>query len=321
MNPPKISIVVPVLNEAANLRLVLPGLPDVHEIILVDGGSVDHTIETAQQVRPEIKILQQTRRGKGNALVCGFEAATGDIIVMFDADGSADPQEIPRFVDALVKGADYAKGTRFCKTDTGRAGSDDISLIRMAGNAGLNAVANLLFRTRFSDLCYGYNAFWRGILPLLHLPPVAASDIKPDQLLWGDGFEIEAVLSCRVAAAHLRVTEVPSLERCRIHGASNLRTFSDGTRVLRTLVNERVRARHLRRAARPALAGRPAASRSGLEPPSDLLTTTPSSYGGERQTGRVHLSPLRSSTGGAPRALARGKSQPCAGYEDVRNDS
>src|SRR5690606_17027660 len=109
MNPPKISIVVPVLNEAANLRLVLPGLPDVHEIILVDGGSVDHTIETAQQVRPEIKILQQTRRGKGNALVCGFEAATGDIIVMFDADGSADPQEIPRFVDALVKGADYAK--------------------------------------------------------------------------------------------------------------------------------------------------------------------------------------------------------------------
>ena len=233
---PKISIVVPALNEAANLRVVLPDLPDVHEVILVDGGSSDGTIETAVSVRPGIKIAQQTRRGKGNALVCGFAAATGDIIVMFDADGSADPLEVPRFVKTLRDGADYAKGSRFCSWGAGRAGSNDISPMRRAGNAGLNMLANALFKTRFSDLCYGYNAFWRKILPLLRLPPVTAPASKPGQLLWGDGFEIEAVLSCRVASARLRVVEVPSLEHRRIFGDSNLRTFADGSRVLRTLL-------------------------------------------------------------------------------------
>lgn len=70
-------------------------LPLVHEVILVDGNSVDDTIATAQRVMPDIKVVRQTRKGKGNALACGFESATGDIIVMFDADGSADPAEIP----------------------------------------------------------------------------------------------------------------------------------------------------------------------------------------------------------------------------------
>ena len=92
---PTISIVVPARNEARNLLLVLPELPPVYEVILVDGHSTDGTAEAALSVMPEIRIIQQTRKGKGNALACGFEAATGDIIVMFDADGSADPAELP----------------------------------------------------------------------------------------------------------------------------------------------------------------------------------------------------------------------------------
>ena len=58
-------------------------------------------------------IVRQTGKGKGDALTCGFRAATGDIIVMLDADGSADPGEIPSFVATLLSGADFAKGTRF----------------------------------------------------------------------------------------------------------------------------------------------------------------------------------------------------------------
>jgi glycosyltransferase involved in cell wall biosynthesis len=240
---PSISIVIPALNEAANLRVVLPALPEVHEVILVDGHSVDGTVEVARSVRPGIKVVHQTRRGKGNALACGFAAATGDVIVMFDADGSADPAEIPLFVRALANGADYAKGSRFHGAGPHggpRCGSADISRLRRLGNAGLNGLANGLFGTRFSDLCYGYNAFWRDILPLLGLPPV--SDRGPDagRLCWGDGFEIETVLSCRVAAAHLRVVEVPSYEHRRIFGETNLRTFADGARVLRTIVVERL---------------------------------------------------------------------------------
>ncbi|HEY8478751.1 MAG TPA: glycosyltransferase family 2 protein [Spirillospora sp.] len=234
------SIVVPALNEAANLRVVLPELPDEHEVVLVDGGSVDGTIETATAVRPGITVVRQTRRGKGNALACGFAAATGDIIVMFDADGSADPAEIPLFVEALVRGADYAKGTRFHRS--GEGGSSDITLLRRLGNGGLNAAANVLFRTRFTDLCYGYNAFWRRILPLLDLPPVTIPGVAPDDMVWGDGFEIETLLSCRAAAAGLTVAEVPSHEHPRLHGDTNLRTFVDGARVLRTIIAERISA-------------------------------------------------------------------------------
>jgi hypothetical protein len=155
--------------------------------------------------------------------------------VMLDADGSADPAEIPAFVAALVAGADFAKGSRFAAG----GGSDDITWLRRWGNAALNAVANTLFSTPHTDLCYGYNAFWSELLPVLDLPPV---DGPSTGMVWGDGFEIETVLACRVAVAGLAVTEVPSLERERIFGHTNLRTFVDGARVLRTLAAERSRA-------------------------------------------------------------------------------
>jgi glycosyltransferase involved in cell wall biosynthesis len=230
---PTITIVVPARNEARNLEVVLPKLPDVEQIVLVDGNSVDGTVETAQRTRPGITVVRQTRTGKGNALVCGFEAAKGDIVVMFDADGSADPDEIPAFVEALVAGADFAKGTRFHPA----GGSEDITPLRRAGNLLLNLLTNVLFKTEFSDLCYGYNAFWRDIIPLMELPP--GLDGEPgDSMLWGDGFEIETVLNCRVAAAGLSISEVPSVERPRIFGKTNLRTFADGFRVLRTIVTE-----------------------------------------------------------------------------------
>ena len=238
---PRVTVVVPTRNEARNLEVVLPAIaavrPAVHEIIVVDGHSVDDSVETAQRVLPWVRAITQTRKGKGNAMACGFAAATGDVIVMFDADGSADPAEIPAFVAALVAGADFAKGSRFAPG----GGSDDITLLRRTGNAGLNGVANALFGTSYTDLCYGYNAFWADLLPLLDLPD-PTTPAPPDGMLWGDGFEIETVLNCRIAAAGLRITEVPSVERQRIFGQTNLRTFTDGTRVLRTLAAERRRA-------------------------------------------------------------------------------
>jgi glycosyltransferase involved in cell wall biosynthesis len=232
---PTVSIVIPARNEALNLSAILPHLPEVHEVILVDGHSVDGTRDAARLARPDIKVLQQTRKGKGNALACGFAAATGDIIVMFDADGSADPAEIPAFVAALVAGADVAKGSRFAPG----GGSEDITRLRSWGNAGLNWLANLLLRRRYTDLCYGYNAFWRTILPELALPAVDLERRADGRMHWGDGFEIETILACRISAASLTITEVPSVERRRLHGVSNLNAVSDGLRVLRTILNER----------------------------------------------------------------------------------
>lgn len=242
---PKISIVIPARNEARNLEVVLPELPAVHEVILVDGHSIDDTVEVASKVMPDIKIMAQTRRGKGNALVCGFRAATGDIVVMFDADGSADPAEIPTFVSALLSGADFAKGSRFC--DGG--GSHDITRYRRMGNKGLNSLTNVLLKTRYTDLCYGYNAFWTEILSRIDLPDPDVIAESQSGMLWGDGFEIETVLNCRIALAELAVVEVPSVERSRIHGKSNLNAIRDGIRVLSTIVREKHTARRIAREA------------------------------------------------------------------------
>ncbi|MDG4767413.1 glycosyltransferase family 2 protein [Solwaraspora sp. WMMD406] len=232
---PAVTVVIPALNEERNLPHVFGRLPaDIAEVILVDGGSVDRTVQVARRLRPDVRVVEQTRTGKGNALACGFAAATGDIVVMIDADGSTDPAEIPDFVAALLAGADFAKGSRF------RAGGDshDITPLRRLGNEGLNGIVNLLFGTRFTDLCYGYNAFWRRVLPALDLPDPGVPALSGGRKHWGDGFEIETLINIRVADQGLRIAEVPSVEHLRIHGESNLDTVRDGTRVLRTILSE-----------------------------------------------------------------------------------
>ena len=253
---PSVSIIIPARNESQNLRLVLPQLPLEHEIVLIDGNSSDDTVAVTRELRPDAVIVRQTRKGKGNALACGFAAATGDIVVMFDADCSADPTEIPRFVQTLVDGADFAKGSRFAAG----GGSEDITPLRKLGNDGLNLVANVGFGTSFTDLCYGYNAFWRDLLPVLDLPDTTAA--APAQgMFWGDGFEIETVINCRFAAAGVKIVEVPSVEKLRVFGESNLRTFRDGSRVLRTIAAEHRRVRAGRalvaapRTSQPVVAG------------------------------------------------------------------
>jgi glycosyltransferase involved in cell wall biosynthesis len=228
---PRVSVVIPAKNEARNLTWVLENLPDgLHEVVLVDGASVDDTVGTALRHRPDTVVVKQTRRGKGNALACGFAACTGDVIVMLDADGSAHPGEIADFVQALAGGADFAKGSRYLPG----GGSSDLTRFRSSGNAVLNFLANRLYRTSYTDLCYGYNAFWKRCVKVFELPPVEGTETA-----LGDGFEIETLITLRVAAARLRVTEVPSFEHDRIHGESNLNAVRDGWRVLRTIVRER----------------------------------------------------------------------------------
>jgi glycosyltransferase involved in cell wall biosynthesis len=220
----RISVVIPTLNEAANLPHVFDRLPEcIDEVILVDGHSTDDTIAVAQALMPSVRIVLQEGKGKGNALACGFAAARGDIIVMLDADGSTDPAEIPAYVAPLLDGADFAKGSRF----TRGGGSVDITPFRDLGNKFLNGVVNVLYGTNFTDLCYGYNAFWSDVLPTMNVDC--------------DGFEVETLINVRVAKAGLRIAEVPSVEQERIHGVSKLHPVRDGLRVLRTILRERLR--------------------------------------------------------------------------------
>lgn len=247
---PTITVVVPAMNEERNLPHVLSRMPAcVNEVILVDGNSTDTTVAVAKQVRPDIIVVGQTGRGKGNALACGFARATGDIVVMIDADASMDPAEIPAMVGAVSQRVGtYAKGSRLIEP----GGSDDLTATRRAGNRLLVGLVNRLFGTRYTDLCYGFIAFWRQDLDVLGFEEALRGWSQAPEQYRKMGFEIETYLNVRAARARLHLVEVPSYERERLHGASNLRVVRDGLRVVRTIVGERLRAAP-RRSVSPAV--------------------------------------------------------------------
>lgn len=216
------SLIIPARNEARNITWVLEQVPDcVDEVLLVDGSSRDATLLMARRCMPKVRVVAQRGRGKGSALRTGFAEAAGDRIVMMDADGSMSPQEIPRYLHFLDNGYDFVKGSRF----VAGGGSQDITPLRRLGNLALVASVKALYHTTLTDLCYGFCAFRRCFLEHLDLR--------------AEGFEIEAEMVLRALQSGLRIAEVPSLELPRRSGKSNLRTFRDGARVLRTVLGER----------------------------------------------------------------------------------
>jgi RNA polymerase sigma factor (sigma-70 family) len=244
---PTVSVIIPARDEAANLPHVFSTLPPwVDEVVLVDGHSVDDTVAVTRALCPKAKVVTQPGRGKGDALYAGFAAASGDILVAIDADGSTDGAEIIRFVGALVAGADFAKGSRFSSS----GGSDDITRLRRYGNRLLSALVNQMFGTNFTDLCYGYNAFWAR-----HLDAIEISSCP--------GFEVEALMNIRAATAGLTIYEVPSHECPRIFGASNLHAIRDGWRILKVILREWLRGPQKRSRQSLADASAPASVTSG----------------------------------------------------------
>jgi glycosyltransferase involved in cell wall biosynthesis len=225
LNGETVTVIIPCLNEAENLSHVLPRIPSwISEVILVDDHCTDDTVAVARELLPSIRVVRnEDRGGKGNALQAGFAAATGSLIVQIDADGSEAPEEIASFIAALLAGADYAKGTRFIPG----GGTSDMTRLRKWGNFTFVAMVRCLYGIRYTDLCYGYNAFRAQALKRLNLDT--------------DGFEIEALINIRAAQAGLAIREVASFEVERVHGEGRLQTFPDGWRVLRTIWRERWR--------------------------------------------------------------------------------
>lgn len=216
-----VSVIMPILNEEAGLEATLPHLPRyITEVIVVDGGSTDRSIDVLARIRPDTLLLRQDGRGKGDALKTGIRAATGDIIVTMDADGSMDPRDIDAAMERLLQGDHFVKGSR-CLPG---GGSDDFTPIRKAGNAFLTGVTNAAVGRKFTDITYGFNAYWRSVEDLVH-------DLA-------DGFEFEIQLAVRAAQAGLRTSEVACHEATRVGGASKLHAVRDGWRILRSILSE-----------------------------------------------------------------------------------
>jgi glycosyltransferase involved in cell wall biosynthesis len=222
---PTVTALICALNEAENLRHVIPGIPEwVDEILLVDGNSTDGTVRVAQELNPATRVVYQRGRGKGVALRQGVEQATGDIVVMLDADGETDPVDMDGFVQPLLDGYDFAKGTRFSE------GYKNKPFRRKIGNIVIVWAFNLLYGERYTDLCSGYNAFWRSVVD------------KVD--LWDkNGWNYEPLLIARVHRAGLKIIEVPQRHQGRVSGDSKLPDWQQGFAAMKTVVGERFRRR------------------------------------------------------------------------------
>ena len=221
-NGVRTTVLIPTLNEENNMPRILPKIPPaVSEILIVDGHSQDDTVRVTKEICPQSTIIYQKEKGKGDAIRCGIEAATGDIIVILDADDSMDPGDIPKFIEPLLNGYDYAKGSRFLNG----GGTNDMPLYRRLADKAFVTLVNLLYRTRFTDSSYGYKAFWKKAFQTIALR--------------AEGFEIEAEIDIKASKAKLKITEVPCREEKRFSGVGKLRSFSDGWRILRMIIGER----------------------------------------------------------------------------------
>lgn len=232
-----VTLLIPAKNELASLPTVLADIPDyVDEIIVIDGHSDDGTLEFALNHPRVDKVVRQRSKGKGAALSAGFASATKDLVVIIDADGSMDLSELAVFLEQFP-GCGIAKGSRYLSG----GGSSDLTAFRSIGNRVLTSIANRFFDQGWTDMAYGYAVFDRTLLQGLALTNYDALGSMFSHKAYGQGFEIETLMFCRAARRGIKLVEVPSYEKDRIAGASNLRAIRDGVRVLISLCVERAR--------------------------------------------------------------------------------
>jgi glycosyltransferase involved in cell wall biosynthesis len=222
LEPLRVSVVIPCLNEAENIvkcvgdaLRVLDENGIAGEVIVADNGSEDGSAALARAAGA--RVVDEPRRGYGRAYLAGFAAARGDYIVMVDADLTYDFEEIPRFVDELDRGAELVMGNRMENIQPGAMPW----MNRYIGNPVLSGFLKLLYRTEVRDAHCGMRAVRRDALPRLDLRT--------------DGMEFASEMVIRAAKADLNVAEFPIALHPR-GGESKLNPFSDGWRHLRLML-------------------------------------------------------------------------------------
>jgi glycosyltransferase involved in cell wall biosynthesis len=225
--PRVLSVVIPVFNELRTIATVVdrvkmaPSAGLKKEIVLVDDGSTDGTREwLATAAHDDVKILyQDVNRGKGAALRAGFQAATGDVLLVQDADLEYDPEDYPRLLRPIVDGkADVVLGSRFASGEARRV----LYFWHSVANKVLTLVSNAFTNLNLSDMESGYKVFTR--------PALEGLEIKEDRF----GFEPEIV--AKVARRKLRVFEVGIAYSGRTYAEGKKIKWTDGVRALYCII-------------------------------------------------------------------------------------
>ena len=218
----EVSVVIPCLDEAGSIAACVRAARNAldrggyqGEVLVVDNGSTDGSGELAAGAGA--RVVNQPRRGYGNAYLAGLAAARGRYIVMLDADMTYDAGELPRFVKALEDGGDMVLGDRMEGIQPGAMPW----LHRHVGNPMLTGLLNRLFGTEVKDAHCGMRALRREVLPQLDLRTT--------------GMELASEMVIRAAKAGLDIRQFPIEYRPR-QGESKLSTWSDGWRHLRFLL-------------------------------------------------------------------------------------
>lgn len=225
----RVSVVVPARNEAGNIRNIFERVPEMGsgtELIFVEGHSRDQTYETIEQLIPEysrrrVKLLRQPGKGKGDAVRAGFEAATGDILMILDADLTVPPEDLPRFYDALVSGkGEFINGVRLVYPMEKEA----MRFFNLLGNKFFSLVFSWLLGQPIKDTLCGTKALWKSDYQKIAANRAYFGEFDP----FGD-FD----LIFGAAKLNLKIVDMPIRYRERTYGTTNIQRWKHGWLLLR----------------------------------------------------------------------------------------
>jgi len=224
MNNLSVSVVIPAYNEEKNIEEILSRTNKTmetmgvsYEIIVVDDGSTDKTRLLAERHKATT-LTNGTNRGKGQALKRGLQNAIGNIIITMDADGSHQPEEIPKLLKPLVNGADIVAGSRFL----GRRERGSVKRLHILGNHLFNLLILLLTKKRITDSQTGFRAYKKRIIQEIEII--------------SNGYEVETELTIKTLKNGYLIQEEPITCEKRKSGLSGLKTLSDGSKILKTIL-------------------------------------------------------------------------------------
>lgn len=215
------SVIIPTLNEADCIEYVLSRIPKdaVDEILVVDGHSTDGTPDLVRKLG--YKVIMQEGRGYGLAVSTGVKHAKGDVVVFMDADGSHNPEDIPRLIDKIADGYDVVLASRYMPGSS----SQDDTLVRYVGNKLFTYLVNKIHKIGVSDSLFLFAAVRKKVFESIELA--------------SPNFEYCVEILIKAHKAGLRFAEIPSVELERYAGDSKVNEFYHGLRILWTIIKER----------------------------------------------------------------------------------